>query len=158
MTTIYLWGFTFGTFKFLISHWTVFGMASALDLNVGFFDIFIPTTIGAITSMSIFYFSSEFLMERANAKRTAAFEKALATGKPYKHKKKFTRVNKLMVKLKASVGIYGITLLGPLFLSIPIGSIVCAKFYGTEKRTFPLMVLFMSSYSFVMCTLIYLIN
>lgn len=158
MTTIYLWGFIFGTFKFLISHWTVFGMAAALDLDVGFFDIFIPTTIGAITSMSIFYFSSDYLMERATAKRVAAYEKALAAGKPFKRKKKFTRINKLMVKLKAGFGIYGITSLGPLFLSIPIGSVVCAKFYGNEKRTFPLMVLFMSSYSFIMCTVIYLIN
>ncbi len=158
MTHIYLWGFIFGTFKFLFSHWTIFGMAAGMDLTVDFFDIFIPTTSGAILSMAIFYFSSDFLMERAAKKRKLAYQQAIDTNQTPKLKKKFTRVNKFMVRLKGSLGIYGITLLGPLFLSIPVGSIVCAKFYGDQKKTFPLMLLFMTSYSVLMCSIIYLVN
>ena len=47
----------------------------------------------------------------------------------------------MVVKLKRSVGIYGITFLAPLFLSVPIGSIISAKFYGKKKITFLLIVI-----------------
>lgn len=150
-------GFIFGTFKFLFSHWTTFGLFPINGLD-SILEIFVSTTAGAIISMATFYFLSDYLMERAAAKRIAERELALAKGVEYVPKKKFTRLNKFMVKLKGSLGIYGITLLAPLFLSIPLGSIVCAKFYGHHKKTFPLMVLFMASYSFLMCFLIYLVN
>ena len=158
MTHIYLWGFVFGTFKFLFSHWTIFAMAAGMDVNVDFFDIFIPTTAGAILSMAIFYFSSDLLMERAAKKRQLEHQKAIEANLTPKMKNKFTWINKFMVRLKSRLGIFGITLLGPLFLSIPVGSIVCAKFYGDKKKTFPLMVLFMILYSLIMCSIIYLVN
>ncbi len=52
------------------------------------------------------------------------------------HKKVFTRGNKLVVRMKRSLGIVGISMFAPLFLSVPIGSIISAKFYGKDKRTF----------------------
>lgn len=158
MTHYYIWGFIFGTFKFLFSHWTIFGWAQLAGDPIQFLEIYIPTTAGAIFSMAIFYFLSDYLMERAAAKRKQALETALAEGIDFIPPKRFTRLNKLMVKLKRTFGIYGITVLAPLFLSIPLGSIVCAKFYGHHKKTFPLMVLFMCGYSLLMCSLIYLVN
>lgn len=140
----------------MFSHWTIFGMAAGLNLDITFLDIYIPTTAGAIASMSVFYYLSEFLIKRAATKRHQAAEMAIQKGIPLPVKKIFTRLNKFMVRLKMRAGIYGITLLAPLFLSIPLGSIVCAKYYGHSKKTFPLMVLFMSAYSMLMCSIIYI--
>ena len=50
-------------------------------------------------------------------------------------------MNKFIVKLKRSIGIVGISFWAPFFLSIPVGSIVTAKFYGDDKRTYPLIVI-----------------
>jgi hypothetical protein len=158
MIHIYIWGFIFGTFKFLFSHWTIFGMAVAGKVDVKFLDIYIPTTAGAIFSMGVFYFLSELLMKRAAKKRHLLAEQARLKGITLPAKRKFTKLNKFMVRLKMKAGIYGITLLAPLFLSIPLGSIVCAKFYGHYKKTFPLMVIFMAAYSMLMCSLIYIVN
>lgn len=158
MIHIYIWGFIFGTFKFLFSHWTIFGMAVASGVEVNFLDLFIPTTAGAIFSMGVFYFLSELLMKRAAKKRHLLAEEARKLGKTLPVKKKFTKLNKFMVRLKMKAGIYGITLLAPLFLSIPVGAIVCAKFYGHSKKTYPLMVIFMAAYSMLMCSLIYIVN
>jgi hypothetical protein len=108
--------------------------------------------------MVVFYFLSDYLMDRAAKKRITKKEAILASGKTYIAPRKFTRVNKIMVRIKMGIGIYGITLLARLFLSIPLGSIVCAKFYGHHKSTFPIMVVFMISYSLLMCSLIYLFN
>lgn len=154
---LFITGFWLGTFKFLFAHWLTFAATVSMDYTPHFYEIFIGVTTGAWVSMSVFYFLSELLMKRAAKKRHQKKIEAQAKGIELPYKKKFTRVNKGLVKMKRSIGIYGITLFAPLFLSIPIGSIVCAKFFGHDRRTFPLMLLFTASYSALMCFLIYLL-
>lgn len=153
---LFLTGFFFGTFKFLFAHWTTYATAVGMGYEPHYYEIFISVTSGAWLSMAMFYFLSELLMKNAAKKRHENYQKAKASGMPMPAKKKFTRVNKGLVKMKRSLGIYGITMIAPLILSIPIGSIVCAKFFGHEKKTFPLMLLFTASYSFLMCFLVWL--
>lgn len=111
----------------------------AMKLN--FFETYLSCISGAIAAALIFYFSSEYFMIRAYKKRQAELHKSITNGTPLKLKRKFTRFNKLIVKLKHRFGIYGIAFYAPLFLSVPVGSIVTAKFYGKDKRTFPLILL-----------------
>ena len=146
-------GFGMGTFKFLFSHWIAYSAGSA-DITT-IIQIFISTTAGAWFSMSIFYFLSGYLMKRATDKRKEAERIAKEKGIPIKKKKNFTRMNKFIVWIKMNVGIFGVTFLAPLFLSIPIGSIICAKFFGDQKKTFPLMLMNTSIYSALMCLWIY---
>ena len=150
-------GFGFGTFKFLFAHWITYSAFGEKGFTT-IAEIFVSTTGGAVFSMAIFYFLSDYLMDRAAEKREAKKSAALKAGKEYKIPARFTRLNKFIVRIKMAIGIYGVTLLAPLFLSIPLGSIICAKFYGHHKKTFPLMVMFMTIYSFLMCFIIYLIN
>ena len=58
-----------------------------------------------------------------------------------KTRKQFTRMNKLIVRVKRNIGWYPISFWVPLFLSIPVGSIIVAKFYGKRIFTFPLIVI-----------------
>ena len=148
-------GFWIGTIKFLFAHWAIYGISQG---KAHYYEIFISATAGAWASMAFFYFSSGLLMRRAAQKRHEQRVAALNSGGKIRPKKSFTRMNKFLVRIKRSVGIYGVTIVAPLFLSIPIGSIVCAKFFGTEKKTFPLMMLFTGSYSVLMCFLIYLLQ
>ncbi|MBD3636444.1 MAG: hypothetical protein HUJ25_03805 [Crocinitomicaceae bacterium] len=148
---ILIWGFLLGTFKFLFAHWGVYGSALKVDYDISIIEVFICTTAGAWVSMTIFYWGSSYFMKRAQEKRLRAVQEAKEKGIPYKGKKIFTRMNKTIVWIKRKIGIYGVTLLAPLFLSVPIGSIICAKFYGSRRRTFPLMMLFTASYSILIC-------
>jgi hypothetical protein len=68
-------------------------------------------------------------------------QKAEASGKEIKHKKKFTPTNKKIIRLKKSLGVFGITFLAPLLLSIPVGTIIVAKFFGKQRFTYPLLLL-----------------
>ena len=111
----------------------------AMKLN--YLETYLSCISGAFVAAFIFYFSSEFFMIRAHKKRQAALQASITNGTPLKYKPKFTRFDKLIVKLKRRFGIYGIAFYAPLFLSVPLGSIVTAKFYGKEKRTFPLILL-----------------
>ena len=151
---LYLFGFAMGTFKFLFSQWLAFGYANQLGIDVGFTGLFLSTMLGAWFSMTIFYWSSEYFMERSKRRRLRRIQAALDKGKLPPGYKKFTRINKLVVWIKQNIGIVGVTIIAPLFLSIPIGSIVCAKFYGREKITFPLMMLFSAIYAAVMALII----
>ncbi len=151
---LFVTGFLFGTFKFLFAHWLTHGAAHQMKYEPHFYEIFVSVQSGCIVSMTLFYFSSSGLMKLAADGRRKKREQALRTGKPVKIKRKFTRFNKGIVWVKRKIGIYGVTLLAPLFLSIPIGSVVCAKFYGDKLYTFPLMLLFTAAYGFLMCLII----
>ncbi len=133
------WGLYFGFFglsmvKFLFAP---FGGPAA---GLTFIETYLSCIAGAIFCAFIFYFSAEFFMIRAHKKRKEQIRLALENGTPLKPKKSFTKTNKIIVRLKNKLGIYGIAMYAPFFLSVPIGSIITAKFYGKEKRTFPIII------------------
>ena len=55
-------------------------------------------------------------------------------------KKRFTKTNRMLVRIKKYFGITGIALISPLFLSIPLGSFVAVEFFRHKNKT----VLYMS--------------
>lgn len=152
----YLSGFGLGTFKYLFAQWGIFISAKSTGTHLEFFEVFIPTYLGAITSMAFFYFLSDWLMERSAKKKLNAMLAAREKGIHYKPKRVFTKTNKLLVNIKRRFGVVAIASIAPLIFSIPLGSIVCAKFYGDRKITFPIMLLSSAIYGLIMTLSIYL--
>lgn len=140
---LYITFFLLSTVKFLFAP---FGGPAA---RLNFIETYISCVSGAIFSAAVFYYTSEYFMKRARDKRRREMEEARAKGIELKPKKKFTRINKFVVRIKRRFGIYGISLFAPLFLSVPIGSIITAKFYGGEKKTFMLITLGMFMNGFI---------
>jgi len=136
--------FLLGTFKFLFS-----GIPGA-KLGVPFWQVTIASSIGAIFSAFIFFFASEKLMAYQQKRKALKVSKGIQ-----KPKRNFTWKKKFLVKIKRTFGILGITCLAPLLLSIPLGSIVCAKFYGANKFTYPLIALWICVNSFLLNLLWY---
>jgi hypothetical protein len=113
------------------------------------FLVAISTGLGAIASFNIFYWSSNFFMKRAKEKQ----EKAIAEG-TYKRKISFTKLNKFMVKTKMSKsGFWIICTLAPLIISIPLGTIIVAKFYREKALTYPVAVISLIVWAFVLAYL-----
>jgi prolipoprotein diacylglyceryltransferase len=81
----------------------------------------------------------------------------MAESKILKKKKKFTKTNRAIIRLKQKLGIYGICFWAPFFLSVPIGSIIVAKFYGKQREAFPLIIVGMFLNAFLMTSLSYLL-
>ena len=108
-------------------------------LGLSFIETYLATVSGAIFGVAVFYFAAEYFMLRTKKRRAKKRRIALSKGVPFKEKKKITRINRLMARIKRRLGIVGLTFWAPLFMSIPIGAIVVAKFYGKRKITFPLM-------------------
>lgn len=148
----YLPFFFFGTFKFMF---TPLGGPVA---KLTFLETFLATLSGGYVAALIFFYSSDFFMRREKAKRLKRYQKALINGTPIKRKKAFTRFNKTIVKIKSNIGIYMICWLVPLFLSVPLGSIICAKFYRYDKRTIWLILGGLTLNCFIITLLVYTLN
>lgn len=131
----YLGFFGFSTVKFLF---TPFGGPAA---GLTFLETYLSCIAGALFGSALFFFLSEFFLNKAHENRQKALQKAIEQGIEVKLKKKFTKSNKFIVKLKQRIGIVGICFFAPLILSIPIGSIISAKFYGKETMAYPLIAL-----------------
>jgi len=130
----YIAFFLLSTVKFMFAP---FG-GPAADLS--FIETYMCCVGGGILSAAFFYFLSEYFMKRSHAKRMHLYREAAIKGIILPVKKKFTKFNKFIIRTKRSFGIYGIAMYAPFFFSVPIGSIIAAKFYGTDKRTFPLII------------------
>ena len=80
-------------------------------------------SIGGIIGITFFFRTSAYFIERAIEKRKTATKK----------KKIFTRSNRFLVKIKNTMGMHGLAFLVLPFLSIPISSIISAKYYHHHK-------------------------
>ena len=86
---MFAYGFGMGTFKYLFAHWIlVMTYRGMQNYDYSFFDIFLPTYLGAVVAMSVFYWGSEYFMKRAADKRHQASIIALKSGTTLKTKKK----------------------------------------------------------------------
>jgi hypothetical protein len=141
----YILLFGLSTFKFMVAP------LGGIPMKLSFWETYFSCILGAIFCASFFYFLSGYFIKRAAKKRRAQF---LITGL-YSTKKKFTRINKTIIKIKKTFGIVGICLFAPFFLSIPGGTIIVAKFYGGDKKAFPLVILGILLNGLVVTTLVY---
>lgn len=60
----------------------------------------------------------------------------------YKPKKTspFSRINRIIVKVKSKYGLWGLAILSPCLLSIPLGSILASLYYADDKKTLPMFI------------------
>lgn len=67
-----------------------------------------------------------------------------------KPKKKFTKRNKMIIKLKRTYGLWGLALLTPCFLGIPIGAILASIYYSKQKGAIFVFSLFIFVWAFIL--------
>ena len=105
-----------------------------------FIETYVSCCSGAIFSAAIFYFSADYFIKKTIEKNAKIRQDFLDKGQLIPVKKRFTRMNKGVIKVKRSIGIIGIAFWAPFLLSIPLGSIITAKFYRHNKSTFLLIM------------------
>ncbi len=101
---------------------------------------------GAMTGATICYYFSAFIMNKNQERRA---RKGII-------KKQFTRKNKLIIKTKNGIGLWGLAFLTASFISIPLGSIITAKFYRHDKKTIFIIYLAIAVVGAISTTITYL--
>lgn len=147
--TGYLTLATLATIKFMFS--AIPGPALGLNYAETVISIF----IGAVISAAFFFFSAEYFMQRAQNKRIKLLQEALNKGETIAQKQVFSRMNKGVVRLKLRFGKIGICFWAPFLLSVPIGSIIVAKFYGKYSFTFLYVIIGMLINSLITSFIVY---
>lgn len=107
----------------------LFAPASAIALGYSLPKTIIITFCGGSFGITIFYFLG------------ASLSKWWAKHKKKSNKKKvFTSTNRKIVHLKNKYGLIGLCLITPGIISIPVGSILAAKYFRNDKRTFSYLI------------------
>ncbi len=84
----------------------------------GYFETVIILMVGGSIGVVAFYFFGEWIMLKWKTFRRSS-----------KPPKKFTKTNRLIVKVRKKYGLIGLALLTPVLLSIPVGCIIAARYY-----------------------------
>jgi uncharacterized membrane protein len=137
------------TFKFMFA--PIYGRG----VGMSFMETYLCTFIGALLAAVFFYLLAGFFMARASRKRMKKRLDALYHGYVWVEPRRFTRINKLVVFVKRKIGIYGIALYAPFFLSVPLGTIITVKFFGRNKKTFPIIVAGLAKNSLITTSIVY---
>ena len=119
-----LYVFLLAHVKFLVT--ATIALATYPQLSVD--EIFIASSLGAISCFNIFYFISKKIYFGQNKQSKSTKTKKTKT---------FKKRNRILIKMKQSkIGFLLVCTLAPLFLSIPIGTVVTVKFFGDNKKTY----------------------
>ncbi len=130
--------------------WTIFFLAIVKfsfstipgpHLGMTFFQTSLAAFAGGATCALVSYFASDLILLFLKKRTARKQQQMLANNKTPPKKKSFTRMNRFIIRIKMKFGQVGICFYAPFFLSIPIGSLVIAKFYGNRWETFPLILL-----------------
>lgn len=133
----------FSSWKFMFT--PLAGPAAGLT----FWETFIVCSIGGYISATIFYFGSSYFMRLSVERHAKRVKKASLKGKIIPMRRKFTKSNRRIIYFKQRIGRLFSYWAFPLFLSIPVGTIIVAKFYKHYRQTFPLVILFLTIDCFI---------
>ncbi len=124
-----LWGIVFvfllSTIKFFFG-----GVPTALGLGFSPFESITVTTLGGCTGVVIFVYASDKLI--AFFKKRAALKREKNPNLP--QKKKFTRTNKIIVKVKNKFGLFGFALIVPFLIPIPLGCFLAVRYFNDKQK------------------------
>ena len=135
-----LYVFLLAHVKFLVT--ATIALATFPELSLK--EIFVASCLGALSCFNIFYFISYKVYYGGKNK------------KPQKKKvKNFKKRNRILINMKQSkIGFVLVCTLAPIFLSIPIGTVVVVKFFGKFKITY----WYVSSLLFIMSFVLAFLN
>jgi len=102
---------------------------TSLNIGFGYLETLVITTIGGLLGVFFFFYLSAaigFLMNKISA--------LVGGDKKKKKTRKFTWKNKLIVRVKRDYGLIGLAAATPIFLSIPLGTFLAARYFDNSKK------------------------
>ncbi len=126
-----------GSVKFFLAVPLAFGY------GLSCWQAFIFSVAGGTAGILVFYFLTPALMKALKVFLLSIkhlFKNKQHQKKIKKDPRKFSKKNRVIIHIRGKLGLFGIALLTPVFLSIPLGSILANKYYAHNR--FTLLILF----------------
>lgn len=139
-----------GFILLILSASVKFLFAAPVGYGFGFslFTTFLGLLLGGCLGTIIFFYSSRYFMDKAQEKRRERY--LLAKEKGEEPPKNFTSLNKFIVRVKRKIGYFGVVFILLPIISIPIESILCAKFYSHHKTIVPVLFVSVAIWSLIL--------
>jgi len=145
-----------------------FFFAPLISVGYGYnyFQTILITSVGGILGILFFFYLSKWLIRQYNKFCPIIF--AGFTGKSVNeakrilkcesesNKKIFTQKSRNIIKLRRKYGYFGIIILTPILLSIPIGAFLAQRYYSKRRSTLLYMSLSIALWSFFISTVYFL--
>ncbi len=140
----------FSTWKFMFT--PLAGPVAGLS----YWETLFSCMAGAYFSVTIFYFASSYWMRLAQERKA----KRIAQGKfpNPRNKAKKAKMYRKVVVFKSKLRQPIVCWLFPLFLSLPLGTIITAKFFRHSRLTFPFIMLGTTVNGFILTGIAYTIH
>ena len=122
----------------------LFAPAAIYLAGYNYFTAVAITTVGGFFGVWIFY--------RLGKSIIAWINKIYHPAKP---RRKFTMLNRFMIKVRADYGLLGLSIITPCIISIPIGSVIAARFYGHKRWTLLFIYLSVLLWSLILNSITY---
>jgi hypothetical protein len=135
--------FAVSSIKFLVAPALSFG------LGLNFIQTWLSTTAGGIMGVVAFFFLSRWILlfytryfayylHRIKTRIYSALNLSLPKFIPAR---RFTKRNRFMIRMVRKYGLFGIALLTPVVLSIPVGTFLATRYYSANR----FLVLYLSA-------------
>lgn len=114
---------------------------AAAGLGMSYWQAFLLVGIGGTLGVTLFFLLSKTIFGRKQKKPST--------------KKKFTKLNRWIIKVKHRFGLVGIALITPPLISIPVGTIIAVKFYRHRKDVLPMLWLAVWFWNVILTTAVH---
>jgi len=98
--------------------------------------LLISLTSSIFSSVVSVYLSKELIM---------LYEYVMRKIYPNRQKRRMTKTNRLLVKIKQYFGVVGVSVISPLVLSIPFGTFIAISFFGYKNRVKTIVLMSLSA-------------
>ena len=144
----------------------IFAPVISIGYGFSYLQTVMFTTLGGIAGLFFFYYLSRWMI-RLYFKLCPVVisyfggeeaKKALQESQCKKpNRKKFTRKNKTIINIRNKYGLFGIVLLTPVLLSIPIGAFLAQKYYSKKSNVLVYLSLSVLMWSFFISSLYFFV-
>lgn len=111
---------------------------TAIAAGLKFWEAWLVTSTGGMLGVLVFYNFGHLLFAYLDRLRRRRYQRL---GKVAPVRKSFTRRNRWFVAIKGKFGLIGLAIITPTMLSIPVGSVIAARFFYNNRRTLPYLLL-----------------
>ncbi len=134
----------------------------ALVIGLDYTQTIIAVTVGGVSGFFFFYYFSGVIIRYFGQHKEAIlqfFRKYLMIdlvrfSTRGQKKKVSTKSRRTIVKFRRSYGLWGIIIMTPVVLSIPIGAFLLKKYYSTRKNVLAYMLISILGWALVFTTIV----
>ena len=126
----------FSSTKFFLSP------SACVLLGYGFIPSFLISSIGGCSGFVVFYSFGKFIRRQY-----------FSIFPPKKDKPNFTRRNKFLVKVKNKWGFWGLAVLCPFVLGMPVAGILSSMYYANNRKIIPVFCFFIVGASLLLTSI-----